>query len=583
MPGVIEAITFLVLSAQAGAFGAGILAVASVYAGTLVAIGLSVGLSLLTSSRYQSQAQAPKPEDVQQSFRQATAPRVRHYGRVKVSGPWVFAEASQGYFHKVLAIGHGRIDAVEEYWLDDNPVTLSGVWVQTAPWTDLVHIDVRLGNPTETPYSLLSSYFPVWTSDHRGDGVASLYAIQRSVSQADINRLFPNLINTSYRLVIRGALIENPVTSAVVWDDNAASVIRDYIINPDGMRLPLSVVTTPLAQAGWEEAYNRSAEAMPLKAGGSEPRYRLWGSYRLDERPADVLGRFLQCCDGRLVPTPDGGLTLDIGEWAEPTVILDADAIVGFAEIGRGRDILNTANTIRATYLEPAQDYQAADADPWIDDADVSDRGEISQDIAFNLAPSHSQARRLMKLAAYRAAPDWVGQFRCNLRGLAAIGERFVRIQYPLLGIDRTFEVQDIRFDLGEGGILIGVTITAQTLPRAATQWDPEQEEGDAPVMDQSEPDDELPVPDAPDVAFDTGPVAVLTFAASDSVLLSYKVHFRKTADSDWTVSAALDNDATSYTTPTLSASTEYEFALSFVTEKGRDGARGDSTVDTTP
>lgn len=102
---------------------------------------------------------------------------------------------------------------------------------------------------------------------------------------------------------------ENPVTGVTEWNDRAAAVIRDYMTHRDGMRLPESLFTTPLAQAGWAAAYNRSNEAIAVAAGGTEPRYRLWGSYQLNERPADVLGRMLSCCDGRLVPTPDGGLT----------------------------------------------------------------------------------------------------------------------------------------------------------------------------------------------------------------------------------------------------------------------------------
>lgn len=178
------------------------------------------------------------------------------------------------------------------------------------------------------------------------------------------------------------------------------------------MRLPASIIGTPLAQAGWVAAFNRAAQAIALAAGGTEPRYRLWGSYQLNERPADVLGRMLQSCDGRLVPTPDGGLTLDIGTWAEPTVVLGPDAITGFSELGRGRDVLTTANTIRATYLEPNQDYQAADADPWADEDDVSERGEISSDLQFHMSPSHSQTRRLMKLAYYRANRNIVSTAR---------------------------------------------------------------------------------------------------------------------------------------------------------------------------
>ncbi|QMV26693.1 hypothetical protein GRI33_07045 [Brucella sp. BO3] len=82
-------------------------------------------------------------------------------------------------------------------------------------------------------------------------------------------------------------------------------------------------------------------------------------------------------------------MTLDIGAWSEPTVILTADAITGFSDVGRGRDVMTTANTIRATFFDPNQDYQASDADPWADEDDVSERGEEARDVQFNMAPSH--------------------------------------------------------------------------------------------------------------------------------------------------------------------------------------------------
>lgn len=561
---------------------------ATTIGGILLNIGLSVGLSALASALFRPQQ--PKPEDVQQSFRQPTAPRVRHYGRVKVSGPWVFAEAKEGIFHKVIALGEGPFDAIEEVWVDDKNVTSAidgNGRVQMQPWTgtghdSLLRIQYRLGNTPETAYGPLVSTFPEWTADHRGDGVASLYATQFASDQQFYLKRFPNGINTSYRVVARASKVKNPVTGSIEWSDNAAAVIRDYMTHKDGMRLPESLFTTPLAQAGWVAAYNRANEAIALKAGGTEPRYRLWGSYRLDERPADVLGRMLNCCDGRIVPTPDGGLTLDIGHWQEPSVIIDADAIVGFSDLGRGRDVMTTANTIRATYLDPNQDYQAADADPWADEDDVSERGEIAKDMQFNMAPSHSQARRLMKLEWFRANPSWVGTFTCNLRGLAAFGERFVRIQYPLFGINSVFEVQDFRFIIGEGGIVQGVTLQVQSMPEAAYQWDPEQE-GTAPVSDRTEVDDTLPVPEPPTVAFGAGPVAILTFPPSPSNILNYRVRLKKTADTEWQTSAPLENDATSFTTAQLAPETEYEFQLALQTERGRLGEWSASTVATTP
>jgi hypothetical protein len=444
-------------------------------------------------------------------------------------------------------------------------------------------IDWRLGSTPETHYGALSSQFPEWTPAHRGDGVASLYVLQSAVPQPSYLGGYPNGINTSYRVVMRGARVKLPSSGAIAWDDRAASVIRDYLTHDDGMRLPESVVSTPMAQAGWEIAYQRSTAAIDLKGGGSEPRYRLWGSYLLSERPADVLGRMLECCDGRLVPTADGGLTLNIGQWSEPTVTLGTNAIVGFADLSRGRDILTSANTVRATFLDPNGDYQASDADPWVDAADVSQRGEIAIDRRFEMAPSHSQCRRLMKLAAYRANPSWVGSFKCNLRGLAAFGERFVRIEYPLFGINNVFEVQDFRFDIGPGGILIGVTIQVQSMPQAAYEWDADQEEGDAPVFDDSEGAG-VPNTAPPVVSIIAGPKAELAFSPPPSELYRYQARYKKTADTDWTLIEEIPVGDTSVQTSTLSAATQYQFQMRLVTVAlGLPGAWSSTVSATTP
>lgn len=573
--------------AGTGAFAVALqtgLAAITMFAGTtLGGLALTLGLSYLASSLFRPSQ--PKPEDVQQQVKQATPIRIRHYGRVKTSGAWVFAEAQHGIFHKVLAIGQGEIDAVEEYWLDDHKVTVdANGWVRTSPWGDYwdVRIQVRLGLPIETNYQSLTSTFAEWTTDHRGDGIASLYAMQDAVRDDDYLSYFPNGVNTNYRLVIRAAKVKNPVSGVIAWGDNAASIIRDYMTHSDGMRLPESLFTTPMAQSGWVAAYNRSAEAIEIAAGGTEPRYRLWGSYQLNERPADVLGRMLACCDGRLVPTPDGGLTLDIGEWAEPAIIITADAIIGFSDVGRGRDVMTTANTIRGTFLDPTQDYQSTDADPWADEDSVSERGEEAKDVQLNMAPSHSQARRLMKIEWYRANPSWVGTFNTNLMGLAVFGERFIRIQYPLFGINSVFEVLDFKFVIGEGGILQGATIQVQSMPSTAYQWDSTQE-GEAPVSMETDVDDALPVPAAPAVSMQNGPVAELTFPPSPSVLLNYMVRWKKTTDTEWVVYGPLANDAQSFTVPSLAYDTEYEFQLAMRTEKGRLGMYGVSGIGVTP
>src|SRR5690606_2522741 len=113
--------------AGAGAVGAalqtGLAAINMFGSTTLLGWALLLGRCYLASSLFRPSQ--PKPEDVQQQVRQPTAPRVRHYGRVKTSGTWAFAEAKSGTFHKVLALGQGPFDAIEEIWIDDKKVDLN--------------------------------------------------------------------------------------------------------------------------------------------------------------------------------------------------------------------------------------------------------------------------------------------------------------------------------------------------------------------------------------------------------------------------------------------------------------------------
>lgn len=546
-----------------------------------LSIGLSVGLSFLASA-LMPKPKSPRPEDVQQATRQPTAPRFRHYGRVKVSGNWAFAEASRGNFHKVVALGQGPIDAFEEYWVDDRKVNLdsNGFVTGSDLFENNVRILTRRGTVGQSHYSQLTAVFSQWTSTHIGKGVASLYATQFASTQENYLKRFPNGIHTNYRVVIRGSLIENPLTGVVAWDDNAASVIRDYLYHVDGMRLPKSFLTTPLANAGWKTAYEKCAVPYNKKGGGTENRYRIWGSYTLEERPADVLNRMLTACDGRLVITPDGGLTIDVGDYVEPTFTLDGSMITNFSDVGKGRDILTTANTIRATFMNPDQDYQSSDADPWYDADDVETRGEIAQDIELHMSPSHSQTRRLMKINAYRAAPQWVGIFICNLKALPAFGQRFIRINYPALGINGVFELNDFQFDMVENNIIQSVTLRVSSMPASAYSWDASQEEGEAPVAEETDPDSEIPEATGFNVSIfrktisgQQVPFARLTFDASPSAALLVKAEGKLASDSQWTPISVAEG-ATTADSFALSDGSTYEFRIWYETYSTRRGAK---------
>jgi hypothetical protein len=269
-------------------------------------------------------------------------------------------------------------------------------------------------------------------------------------------------------------------------------------------------------------------------------------------------------------------------------VILDQDAIVGFSDLARGKDILSTANTIRATYLGVDQDYQTADADPWVDAADVSERGELEFEIGLLMVPSHTQARRLMKLTAYRQKPRWVGTIQTNLMGLAAAGERFVRITYPLFEIDEVFEVQNFQIIVGEGNILQGATLEVQSMPSEAYAWDPAEEEGEAPVAGEiEEADHTVPIPADFDVEIfekTIGGVPVsyawLSWTAPVIAALGTEARGKRTADTTW-IAIGVAAGATSAESFALADAEEYEFQVRHTSTSGRPGDWTSSVVVT--
>lgn len=117
-------------------------------------------------------------------------------------------------------------------------------------------------------------------------------------------------------------------------------------------------------------------------------------------------------------------------------------------------------------------------------------------------------------------------------------------------------------------------------MPAAAYAWDAAQEEGDAPVYDETEVDNTVPVPDAPTIDILAGPVARLSFSPAPSAILDIEARYKLTSSSSWNP-VAIEKGATTADSSTLVEDEEYEFQLRYVTEKGRAGDWSASTVVT--
>lgn len=464
-----------------------------------VPIGLSIGLSLLLRPRM------PKPSDGQVEIKQPVPPRWFHYGRVKISGPLAFYEARtdgvKQSLWKIVLLSSRQIDAIEEHYLNDELVTIGGVsghpgWVnEDQYWLDGIaraRIVPYFGTDDQLSDATLQTVFPIeWTADHRLRGIAYVMVQLRAAGPEHFNRVYPNG-EATYSAVIRGNLVYDPRLDDTVeggvgthrhadkstwaWSANPTLCTLDYLTHVDGYARPISKFYLPdfMAKADIDD------EPVTLKAGGTEPRYRVAMTVYLTEARKDALSRLLEAGDAQLYPRNDGTVGIRGGAWVAPTVTFDESQILD-ARFSNGVDALSHYNELAFQYVSPQHDFTEVEGDPWQDVVDIVATGLIeTRPIELMQVPSHGQARRLSKLRMRRDNPTWLGEIRTNFSGLDAIGERVVTVRWPELGIDLPFWIDSDVAITDDGA---GMKMALRAADATAYDWDAVTEEGEPPEV----------------------------------------------------------------------------------------------------
>jgi len=563
MPAAIGALALTLVTA------AGLTGTTALIAANLLTIAIGVGLSYGASALL-SPKNNPKPSDRKFLVKSSVAPRTRTYGRDLVTGAQVFSIAKGGRYYRVSALHDGEADAIEAYYVDDRTITLDGSGFATDTryqygFVSRLRVETRLGAPGQTHYANLTAAFPDWDSAHVGQNCAHSLFTLRAVPLEAFSKYFPQAENTQLKVLLRGAKIEDPRDDTTGWTDNAALIIRDFLTADSGFRMPAEFIDDE-ADA-WREEADVCDEAVPLKAGGTEPRWRIGYTYGYDQRPADVMQALLAACNGKFTTGQSGGVRLWTGRWIAPEVTLGGATIESY-QLSAGNDGMDTANTVRAVYASPAHKWVEQDADPWVNEADVIDRGTIVADVPVYAVQSHAQARRLMKQAANKLAPKWKGQLVCNLAALPVLSERFVTIQIDELGLEFTAEVDAVEFRTDGGSIVTGLVIDFTSATAETFAWDAAAEEGTAPAVPPDTDEAEtLPAPENFDIAIENRTagaspyaVAVASWDALEEDFLRVQVQMKTAAQSTWTTIGQSDDGETELESGPLLDNTTYDF-----------------------
>lgn len=516
IPGVGQAITAGVVSA--GLAGAGTAAAASITTAitTLVtSAALTVASALLAGT-----PQMSPPETSRTPLKTSTPPRVSAYGRSRLWGAYalyantdysVNSDTFAPYAIDVLAVHDGPIDGIELRYLGDEQVTKGGTGYvnygdngqyggQAVRWLETLG-----ATPGTANFSQIISLIPgEWTANHRGDGVVCLGLIWKPVSGDEFGERFPQGAAAA-SIVARWQKVYDPrdpgqdVSDPATWEwsENAVLHLLHYrLVREKARRTSGAVFPTAEAlqdawdlffqptRSYWEEAADVCDEAVPLAAGGTEPRYRSLFSHKHTDPHKDVIEALCKCFDGFVTPRADGALVVYAGKFYEPTVSIGPDEIVSYSwQYGVADE--DSVNELKLTYVSADHDYNVVDADAWRDVDDILERGVLrTQGLDFPV-PSHGQVRRLAKRYVARIMSPNRGTITTNVAGRSVRGQRYINLRIEEAGavfFDGVAEILGLVRNIATGGVTFNWVEVTENIDA----WNAATEEGSpAPQPDE--------------------------------------------------------------------------------------------------
>jgi hypothetical protein len=212
----------------------------------------------------------------------------------------------------------------------------------------------------------------------------------------------------------------------------------------------------------------------------SEDRYTVNGVVDTESPPKQIIEELLSSSAG-ITTYQNGKWFIYAGEYRSPTVTLDEGDLRAGISVKTMTTRKELFNTVRGVYIEPNEQYQAADF-PEVTNAtyvteDNSDT--IVFDTSFPYVTSPSMAQRLAKINLERVRQQIVVEMPCKLQAFELQVGDTVQIDNTRFGwSNKVFEVMEWKFVLEQdegGGVVPGVDLILKETASSVWTWATEE------------------------------------------------------------------------------------------------------------
>lgn len=529
--------------------------------GLLLSSALSIGTNLLLS-RQRSRgnipaAQQADPGQRMVNIRQPVSNMEIVYGKVRKGGPVYFWETISGARVYGVIFAACVINSFVGVYADEREVTLdgSGIVQEDNYSPDTLTIDLYDGSSNVAPPMMLSN-FAEWTSSHNMAGLSHAAITAKHPGTENFEAAFPTGQPSTITALVEGKKVYDPRTATTVYSNNAALVIADWLIDPQGLN----------SGVDWDDVgiqADISDEIVVDRDLNNIKRWQLNGIYVLGVDRESIRAELGSACDAFFYERNDGKVGFKVGAYEVPTITISDDDINN-ASYTKGSEGTNPVNAHSMKYTEASIGF-VEQKSATIENV-PSDESYEELELSNFWINSNNQACRLNKryLAVEQAEIKASLTLGYNARALR--GQRFFQLNHSEANISTVMEIDKLVRNSGGGQY----EVQCHSVSSTDFDFDASTEEPERPKNTNLTTESSVPEPTNVSATSSGGVMTVSFDTAPRSSLIS-QLRYRQSGTTDW-FEVSIPVSQNYQNVSGLTDGSVYQVQIRFITSTGRAG-----------